>query len=64
MSFEKAVNYFFSFIMFVVIIIILGALYPQYFGVASQIITENFGNLVLLAFVFFFIYLLFGKERR
>lgn len=63
MSVGRAVNYFLSFVMFVIVVVILGALFPEYFGFASELITENLGTLALLLTILIIIYLLSGKER-
>ena len=62
MSVEKAVNYFATFLLFVVLILVLGALFPEYFGVASKILTENLGALALLVLLSIIIYILAQKE--
>lgn len=62
---EKALNYFLTFIVFIVLIVLLGAFFPQYFGVASQIIIDNLENLIVLVALVVIIYIILGviEER-
>jgi hypothetical protein len=65
MSLEKISNLVLSFFLFIVIILVLGAIFPQWFGIAAQILTENLQALVVLLFLAIIIYIIANiwKER-
>jgi len=55
---EKIANYFGAFIAFVILVVVLGALLPEYFGMASKILTENLGGLAFIFFLALIFYLM------
>jgi hypothetical protein len=55
---ERAIDFFVSFIVVVIVIIILGAFYPEYFGFISQLLVQNLGTLTLFVFIMVIVYLL------
>ena len=60
---EKVLNYFLTFVVFLVSILLLGELFPEYFGAASQIIAENIETLIVLVAIVVITYILIGGEK-
>jgi uncharacterized membrane protein (DUF106 family) len=65
MSARKIYDFVASFFLFIVIILMLGALFPQWFGVAAQIITENLYPLTVILVLAIIVYIIANiwKER-
>lgn len=65
MSVEKISNFVVSFFLFIVIILVLGAVYPQWFGDAAEIITQNLYPLAVILVLAIIVYLIANlwKER-
>jgi uncharacterized membrane protein len=65
MSVGKISNFVLSFFLFIVIILMLGAVFPQWFGVAAQIITENLYPLIVILVLAIIVYIIadLWKER-
>jgi len=59
---EKASNYLATFLGFVILVLVLGTLFPQYFGEASKLLTENLGAIIILVFLSIILYGLAKKE--
>jgi polyferredoxin len=64
MSIEKARDYFVTFILFVVLIALAGAFFPQYFGAVSQILLDNLGTFLLLVILSIIIYVIANRVKE
>jgi hypothetical protein len=62
-STQKALNFIGTFFAFIILIIVLGALFPQYFGVAADIITKNLEALIVIVVLAIVIYILAERGR-
>jgi len=64
MSERKALDFIATFLAFVILIIGLGAIFPEYFGPAAEIITQNLGNFTIIVVLAIIIYILTQAKRR
>ena len=64
MSIERARDFLTTFVLFVMLILIAGALFPQYFGVVSQILIDNLSTFLFLVLLAVIIYIIANKIRE
>jgi hypothetical protein len=64
MSIGKARDFLATFVLFIALVLIAGALFPQYFGVISQILVDNLGTFLLLVILAIIIYIIADRIRE